>query len=60
VEYIAKKLKKKNDQPYTYSLANSCIHVQSIVSKKLEENSSISDCPPHEDTWISIKLKPDS
>ena len=46
--------------PYTYSLANSFTHVQSIVSKKLEENSSTSDCPPHEDTWISIKLKLDN
>lgn len=50
------KISKKTS---TQSSANSFIHVQSVLHRKSEENSLISDYSPDEDTQDSIKLKLD-
>lgn len=55
MEYVAIKIFKKSTQ----SSANSFIHVQSVLQRRLEENSSILNYSSDEDIQVSIKLKQD-
>lgn len=50
-------MQQKIQKTSTQSSVNSFIHAQIMPQRRLEENSSISDCPPDEDTQVSNKLK---